>query len=208
MTLLSPSCPMAKQHGPALVLPESEARERKSFLELTEHDETLLRDLHEKLNGEGSELAEAFYEHLLKYPHLGSLLDQPATLGRLKKSQAAYFHTLTAGSYGPSYVQERVDIGVIHQRIGLDPKWYIGAYRKYLSHLFPLLHRVYADQPGTMLATYDALIKIVSFDMGLALDAYFEADKREIIRHKEYAEQLITALPEGLAVVDETMAIR
>src|SRR5690606_30640118 len=39
-------------------------------------------------------------------------------------------------------------------------------------------------------------------------DAYFEADKREIIRHKEYAEQLITALPEGLAVVDETMAIR
>ncbi len=208
MTSSFPPSPAFLCDGTGVALPEQEVKERKSFLELSEHDESLLRNLHAKLNQEGGELAEAFYEHLLRYPRLADLLKHPGTLARLKKSQAAYFQALTAGSYGPAYVQERVDIGIIHQRIGLDPKWYIGAYRKYLSHLFPLLQRLYADQPDTLLATYDALIKIVSFDMSLALDAYFEADKREIIRHKEYAEQLITALPDGLAVVDEAMEIR
>ena len=192
----------------AFALTAAEVAERKDFLELSEGDQALLRDLHRRLHQEGAELADAFYEHLQRYPRLAELLREPGRLDRLKKTQAAYFLRLTTGEYEADYVQERLDIGVVHHRIGLDPKWYIGAYRKYLSYLFPLIYRLYENQAELLVPLYDALIKIISFDMGLALEAYFEADRQEILRHKNYAEQLIATLPDGLAVVDETLCVR
>jgi hypothetical protein len=51
-------------------------------------------------------------------------------LERLKQTQAAYFDSLTAGDYGPDYILHRLRVGIVHQRIGLGPQWYWGAYSK------------------------------------------------------------------------------
>ncbi len=58
---------------------------------------------------------------------------------RLKHKQSAYFERLTAGEYGARYVRDRLRVGVAHQRIGLEPKWYLGGYNTYLGLLFSRL---------------------------------------------------------------------
>jgi diguanylate cyclase (GGDEF)-like protein/PAS domain S-box-containing protein len=146
-----------------------------------------------------------FYAHLLKFDETRRFISDPPALERLKQSQAAYFDSLTAGDYGPGYMLRRLRVGAAHQRIGLEPKWYIGAYSKYLAGLLPELWRLLGDDPDKFLASYHALQKIVFLDMGLALDTYIHADRHAITSLKRYTEDIIASLPAGLVVMDRTL---
>jgi diguanylate cyclase (GGDEF)-like protein/PAS domain S-box-containing protein len=189
-------------------LDAQELAQRKSFLEIGDTDLALLREVHELLQQESFTFTSAFYDHLLSFEPLRTLLPDPATIERLKQSQSAYFNALTGSDYGQTYVENRLRVGVVHQRVGLEPKWYIGAYRKYLADLMPVLWRLLEGDAAKFLATYSALLKIVTFDMGLALDTYFQADRAAILQLKKYAEQIVTCMPSGLMVLDADLNIR
>jgi diguanylate cyclase (GGDEF)-like protein/PAS domain S-box-containing protein len=182
--------------------------QRMRFLEISPPDVDNLRHLHTLLEPYGETFATSFYQHLLSFPHLRTLLPDEQSLVKLRKSQADYFLGLTAGDYGADYVAHRRRIGQVHQRIGLQPEWYIGAYRKYLADLMPLLWQRLDGQPERFLACYNSLLKIVLFDIGLALDSYFEADRNALIQLKEYAEGVVCKLPTGLIVLDQAGSIR
>jgi len=121
---------------------DAEVAVRKEFLEFTEADVSLLKELHVGLETQRNPFSEAFYRHLQHFPQLRSLLDTPERLERLKHSQSVYFSQLTEGEYGLKYVENRLHVGVVHQRVGLTPQWYIGAYRKYLHELMPILYHL------------------------------------------------------------------
>jgi diguanylate cyclase (GGDEF)-like protein/PAS domain S-box-containing protein len=176
--------------------------ERKAFLEFTPQDATRLAALHAGLATTGDVFTTAFYQHLLSFDALHGLLPDTQSLEQLKRAQAEYFNSLTAGDYGDGYVANRLRVGQVHQRIGLEPKWYIGAYRKYLSDLMPLLWTLCEGDSARFLAHYDSLLKVVLFDIGLALDSYFRADKQALLELKNYADRIICNMPSGLLVLD------
>ncbi len=125
----------------AIGISAAEIAKRKMFLEFGEADVRLLTELHKRLQD-----AHAFI------PDAGSL-------DRLKRTQAAYFGSLTAGDYVPEYILHRL-------RVGPEPKWYIGACSKYLSGLLPELWRLLRRDPQKFLDTYRALQQLVLLDMG------------------------------------------
>ena len=116
-----------------LGLDAGEIKARQRFLEFGADDIARLKQVHPLIEDQRDEFAAAFYAHLLKFAPLQHLLADEATLARLKRAQAAYFSSLTEGDYGAEYVANRLRVGIAHQRIGLEPKWYIGAYCEYLS---------------------------------------------------------------------------
>ncbi|MFI4939367.1 MAG: EAL domain-containing protein [Burkholderiales bacterium] len=181
---------------------------RHAFLEIGDADIALLKEMHARLEQKKDILADAFYEHLLQFPFLRALLTDAGTIGRLKQTQAAYFSDITAGEYGLEYVRNRLRVGVVHQRIGLEPQWYIGAYRKYLSELTAFLQHFLKDDPDKFLPTYDAVLKIICFDMSLAMDTYIQSDRQEILYLKHYAEQIIGSMPTGMMVIDKDRKVR
>ncbi|MES2296955.1 MAG: EAL domain-containing protein [Pseudomonadota bacterium] len=181
---------------------------RKAFLEIGAADAALLAKIHPYLLEQRAALADAFYAHLLRFPEMRSLLNDAATVERLKRAQARYFAELSAGDYGADYVRKRLRIGQVHQRIGLAPHWYMGAFRKYLSELMPMLWQALAPDAQAFMGTYDAMVKLVCFDMSLALDAYFLAEQEQVLQLKLYAEQVVANMPCGLLVIDSARRIR
>jgi diguanylate cyclase (GGDEF)-like protein/PAS domain S-box-containing protein len=180
---------------------------RKAFLEFTEEDICLLRRVHALLNENKYSFADAFYEHLLKFQELHPFVSDAEALARLKKAQTRYFAELTEGEYGESYIRNRLTVGVVHQKVGLDTQWYIGAYRKYLSQLMPILWRVLGKKPELFLSVYDALLKVVCLDMGLAVDTYANADRQSLIQHQKYTDLMFSAMPSGLMIIDADLRI-
>lgn len=170
---------------------------RKDFLEFTGADAALLQQLHDQLGHYGDEFAKAFYDHVLAFPELRALAPDKETLAHLKETQSAYFKGLTSGDYGADYVHHRLRVGITHQRVGLDPQWYIGAYRKYLSFFLSLLWRLHGEDTGKFLSAYEALLKIVMFDMELAIDTYIYAEKHAVAQ----AEQRLRNLIEGVDAI-------
>lgn len=174
-----------------LNLDDAEIARRKSFLEFTDNDAALLREMHAQLQASSEEFAGDFYQHLLSFPEIADLIADEAMLARLKQAQARHFSQLTEGEYDEEYVHQRLHVGVVHQRIGLDPKWYIGAYRKYLSFFFPLVAKASEGDIEKFHASYDALLKIVMLDMALAIDTYIHADKIRIVQLEKSLRDLI-----------------
>lgn len=183
-------------------------KQRKAFFGIDDRTAVLPPHMRAQMALDEDMFTDAFYDHLLSFPALRKLLPDDATVARLKKSQCSYFTSLTAGDYGPDYIADRLRTGLVHQRIGLEPHWYIGAYGKYLTWLMPMVRELAGDNTEAFHSAFDTLMRVVCFDMSLALDAYMQAERREILQLKNYAEQIITGMPCGLMVLDSAGAIR
>ena len=75
---------------------------------------------------------------------------------------------LFAGACDRRYVESRVRVGAAHERIGLAPKWYIGAYCRHMRLFHGRL--VAGHPPAEATANYLSFSKLVAFDMALAID--------------------------------------
>jgi diguanylate cyclase (GGDEF)-like protein/PAS domain S-box-containing protein len=178
-------------------LDHAEIAARKAFLELGDDEIALLRDVHALVGASDDGFSDQFNEHLLG----GAALQASVP-------ESGYFARLTAGEYGEPYIHDRLRVGLLYQRIGIEPKRYIGAYRKYLETVTARLAERMRDQPRRLRAACDALLKVVLFDMGLALDTYMLAGQRSVLQHQNYLEQIIGAMPAGLVVVDGACRVR
>lgn len=160
---------------------DQEIAERLAFLQLSPRDIDLLKTLHGTLKGRHAGFIDDFYAQLQNFDAVRNLLTDPVLVDRLKLKQEAYFDRLIAGCYDLDYVQDRVNIGTTHHRIGLKPQWYIGAYHYYLAWLLPEIQQQLANDQAVCIDTIQAVIKVMLFDMELAVDAYFQAD-HEMLR--------------------------
>jgi diguanylate cyclase (GGDEF)-like protein/PAS domain S-box-containing protein len=190
-----------------LGLDEAEIARRKAFLEFDAADARLLHEQHGRLHTARARFIDAFYAHLLRFDSTRTLIATPELQAGLRHKQSQYFDSLSGGEYGQDYVLDRLRVGLTHQRIGLDPQWYLGAYCKYLTELLPEVWEGAEGDADTRHAAVRALLKIVFFDMGLALETYFHADRRSILALKEYAENIVCSVPAGLLVLSADLEV-
>lgn len=178
-----------------LGIDENEIAHRKAFLEITEDDVELLKKAYEMLVPFQSKFVDIFYQHVFSFEEMRELIiRQGISPEQLKVAQLAYFQSLTAGQYDPAYFQNRLKVGLAHERIGLDVKWYIGAYRKYLSELLNYLEKTEHRDTGRLTRLFGAIIKIVSLDIGLAIDAYICSNKQTILELEQRQNKLIQGI--------------
>jgi signal transduction histidine kinase len=172
-----------------LVLTDEEVRRRKDFLELGEDDEQLLREAHPHVVEHSEEMVGRFYDYLLSHEHTRRILSSPGLLERLKKVQTQYFLELTSGRYDRAYFENRLKVGLAHQRSGLSPQWYLGAYDKYLQIANDVLRRSYERDQERFLRVSIALRKVVFLDMSLAIDAYTESTNEQLMKEATALEK-------------------
>ena len=154
---------------------EYDGEMRKAFLRLGEEDEQRITGLKELIEDDDMEgIVDKLYEHFQAYEETSDFLDEEI-LVRLRKAQTAYFRRIFDGNFDQEYIEERLEIGRVHERIGLEPKWYIGAYARYINLLIPVLSQKFRGKPDDFVEALTSLNKIFFFDMGLAIDTYIEA---------------------------------
>jgi signal transduction histidine kinase len=109
---------------------------------------------------------------------------------RLLARQREYLLSLAEDPRAPDHAEERLRIGATHERVGLAPRWYLGAYALYYSLLVPLVCEAY---PGDRAAAERALValqKMLMLDAQLAMEAYIERDRRELeVRNRQLADE-------------------
>ena len=153
---------------------------RKAFLLLTEEDERRLKLIQPLMDRCVDELVEAFYQHLLGFSETRRLLTDALIASRLKDAQKHYLQSLVSGPYDEAYRESRLKIGQVHDRIGLTPQWYLGAYSLYLTLLQPLVLREFRNSPADADAVLSVLTKVVFLDIQLAIDAYIQKSSEKL----------------------------
>ena len=150
-------------------------RTRMRFLEWQPSDGARLNSAAADLDDAQARFIERLYTHMAAFDTPTAMLADPQRLVRLKHSQRSYYERLWNGPYDRDYVKDRLLVGLVHQRVGVDLEWYLGAYRLYLGDM---LAELLGDAPGY--AVFNSLLKAVFFDMILAIDTYTVAQRQAL----------------------------
>jgi len=168
---------------------ERDLERRLAFPELGEDDLTLLADAQPVLEAAADGMVAGFYRHLLSFEATRHLLVEPAVKERLLVAQREYLLSLAEPKIDLGYLADRLRIGETHERIGLEPRWYLGAYSLYFNLLVPLLREAYAHDLDVCERTVAALMKRLMLDAQLAMEAYIERHERQLEHlNRELAE--------------------
>lgn len=175
-----------------LKLDEEECRRRFDFFELTEEDFRSLKTLQPFAERWTQEITEGLYELIIRHPDSKSFFPDDATLARVKRLQNAYFLRLFSGAYDLNYVRDRLRVGSAHERIGMPPKLYLGAYRRYLALIHEKLRDHFKGKEAEAVKAIEVIRKIIFFDMALAFDTYIAAYLETMTRHQAAIRELST----------------
>jgi signal transduction histidine kinase len=153
---------------------------RLAFLGFGEVERVALAGLAPFFEERADEFVAAFYRHLLAFEQTRDLLRDSEVKRRLLGKQREYLLSLATPSLDEAYVEERRRIGQTHERIGLAPRWYLGAYSVYFSLLTPIVCDAYRGDADRIGAALSALMRILMLDSQIAMEAYIERHQLEL----------------------------
>jgi len=131
-------------------------------------------------------LLDDFYLMLSGIPSMAAFFRNGDHMAYAKRRQLEHWNSILTGRFDDHYVESVKVIGATHNRIGLEPKFYIAGYTKLLTGLMTAISRrtlggrfgAARPDPGNA-ALVDALTRAVMMDMDFAMTVYIDAGKAE-----------------------------
>ncbi|MCB2014919.1 MAG: methyl-accepting chemotaxis protein [Sphingobium sp.] len=129
----------------------------------------------------GDESLDKFYSQIAATPQLKDKFQSQEQMNNARRAQVAHWQHLFTGRATPEYAARAQNIGHVHARVGLEPRWYIGGYAHVISDIIEHLVRssTFGRLPGMekLGKTIVALIRAAMLDMEIAVSTYFEAEQ-------------------------------
>lgn len=165
---------------------ESNLQLRKQFINLTEEDVRILKQLQPWAERVADSIAKEFYDVQFAFAPTREFFERYAqkkgvTLEQLRqgleKTQAQYFRDIfreaaNGGQFGTDYFERRLRIGYVHVVIDLPPKWYMGSYTIYQRLVRQYLRRDFRWKPAFRARAEEAIFKVFNYDMQAVTDSY------------------------------------
>ncbi|MGA3400443.1 MAG: globin-coupled sensor protein [Acetobacteraceae bacterium] len=146
---------------------------RIRFMRISADDTSLLRDFWQIVEPKLPAILDSFYQHVASEPRLQAMVG--AKVPQLKRAQTLHWQRLFTGGLDAGYYDGVHSIGLMHHKVGLEPRWYIGGYNFVLNRLGDLAVSAYRWSPGKRRAVLAAVTSRVMLDMDIAISAYQEA---------------------------------
>jgi len=185
---------------------EIEIEHRKKLFTLHDSDIAALKLARILVENNLDDLVNAFYELQTSSPEISLLIGDLDTLDRLRRAQRRYITDLFSGQYDQEYVNNRLRIGMVHKRIGVEPKLYLSAIYTLKIMLNDLLCKE-LEGSDALLEVQNALEKLLLFDITLVFDTYIRSlvSEIEVSRDKthQYARELEDKVKERTHQLEE-----
>lgn len=158
-----------------------------NFVGLSEEDIQNLFEIRPIMEKNAPIIVEAFYGKLQEMPNLLEIINKHSTIDKLMKTLIQYLMDMVSGQIGDEYVIRRKVIGNVHNRIGLFPEWYIGAYTLIQNEMLTVLTKE-LDTWEEVMKYYLSFQRLCSFDMQIGIETYIESYTSSMMKLNEIEE--------------------
>lgn len=137
------------------------------------------------------EHTSSFFNYLSTLDEARDLMRNRELLDQARRLKAEHLLAMVGGQYGLDYAQQRIRLGLIYSRVGLDTRVFLGAFH----HLLRAVGAAILKASRTPEEGYDdfmSLTKIGFFDIGLITDVLVLERERTIRRQQEAIRELST----------------
>ncbi|BCS96208.1 sensor histidine kinase [Desulfoluna limicola] len=166
---------------------DAEVHHRKELLNFSKKDENLLLKCRNLIEANIDNIAHDFYDIITSFDEITLTIGDADTFERLIFAQKQYIIRLFSGGYDLDYVNSRLHVGLVHKRIGVDPKYYLSAVKTLKDILINRIEKE-IDDKETREETINALEKLMWFDIGLIFDTYIRCLVSAIQSAKDKSE--------------------
>ena len=184
-----------------LKITDREIEERKALMGFSDDDARFLEACKPVITEHIDDITGEFYEKQIKIPEIQLIIGDSETFRRLHGSMKRYILELFDGYYDGEYVNKRLRIGRIHNKIGVPPKLYISA----ICLLESILNKYVLAKPKSDAACedcsgrQDALHRLLMFDIQFVFDTYIASLVSEVEAAKDQVERYAAGLEETVA---------
>lgn len=181
-----------------LQISDVEILNRMSLLDLDAKAFSLLRNHKDHIERNVDIIVDEFYEKQTEIDEISLLIGDADTLVRLRNAQRQYVIDLFSGNYDGEYVNNRLRIGMVHKRIGVEPKLYLSAVKALKELIVKALKKEIEDK-DVLEETLISLDNLFYFDTTLVFDTYIDSLVSEIESEKRKTEIYARSLEEKVA---------
>jgi len=153
-------------------------QERLAFLRISPETTAALAAFKPTVAAALDGILDKFYDQLMRRPHLAALFRDSSILSHARQAQKTHWLALLDGTFDEAYVERAQRIGRAHERIGLEPRWYIGGYAMAMDELMALAVKTYRKKPEQLVACQRALVQAIMLDMDYAISVYIDEGKK------------------------------
>ncbi|WFU07521.1 globin-coupled sensor protein (plasmid) [Rhizobium sp. CB3171] len=129
-------------------------------------------------SGNLNEIIKVFYVHVRRIPELDRLFSGKDQAG-ISRALTGHWENTCRNGFDEAYWQRAQRIGETHARIGLEPRWFIGAYRLIAEEIAREISRKLKFHPGKASVLKEAFYRVVFVDMEAILNVYNDIERQK-----------------------------
>jgi rsbT co-antagonist protein RsbR len=162
-------------------LTPDEIERRKSYVSLTPAEAKAITSARKPVHDTVDKHVEAFFGYLARIPEAHGLIENREQLPRARRLKREHVLAMVEGEYDEKYVEQRLELAQLYNKIGLEPAVFLGAFNALLTSI----ETVIGDQVTT-------LRKVGFFDVGIIVDALVHQREQVIRLQSEAIRELST----------------
>ncbi len=169
---------------------------RLDFIGLDDESRARLADARHHVEAHLNPALDRFYDKIAAVPAVASFFSGKAQMDRAQSKQVGHWQAIAAGQLDEDYFEASTRVGLMHAKIGLEPRWHIGGYGVIMETLIKgLVHDAMAEAVAprstrfgrpvprrpeeimgdveTMSEALVAVLKAMLLDIDIGVSAYF-----------------------------------
>jgi rsbT co-antagonist protein RsbR len=169
-----------------LQLSPRDIERRKAFIDFQSDDVARIATIKELVVRNADRYASMFFDHLATAEEASGLIRNRGLLEQARRLKHEHLIAMVQGDYGRDYMEQRVRLGVLYSRAGLDARVFLGAFHLLMRAIGADILKQYADAPGAGFDCFMSVMKIGFLDIGLIVDVLI-AERERTIKLQQHA---------------------
>lgn len=146
------------------------------MVDLTDEDLWVLSRLKPLVTEHIETIVTRFYKNLEHERSLMEIIHDNSSVDRLKKTLTIHIQEMFSGVIDEAFLEKRIRIAHVHLRIGLLPKWYLGAFQDLLLSMLTIFENALSDEEYRR--SVKAVTKILNIEQQIVLEAFEDEHAR------------------------------
>jgi rsbT co-antagonist protein RsbR len=170
----------------ALQVTDYDLERRKKFVDLQQEDLDRIAAVREPIARQVDKHVAVFFGYLEDIEEASGLFRRRDLLEEAKRLKQAHLLAMVGGDYGKDYIEQRVELGTLYGRAGLDSRVFLGAFHGLMHSIGSQIAKHFARDAESAYEHFMSLQKIAFFDLGIIVDVLI-GERERIISQQQAA---------------------
>jgi rsbT co-antagonist protein RsbR len=175
-----------------LVLTEHEVERRRAVVALEAADIERILSIRDLVTRNADGYVATFIGALEALPEAAPLFAAPGILSEVKIRKREHLLASVSGAYDVAYAEQRIALGVLYSRVGLEPRVFLGAFHGLMKAIGVDVIAAFRIDPEAAFEKFASLKKVGFFDIGIIVDVLIDEREATIAAQQEVIRELST----------------